>query len=29
MNMNEDEQLKVFQDVAERSSKILGDFAQK
>jgi polyhydroxyalkanoate synthase len=29
MNMNEDEQLKVFQDVAERSSKLLGDFAQK
>jgi polyhydroxyalkanoate synthase len=27
--MNEAEQLKVFQDVAERSSKILGDFAQK
>src|SRR4030081_2308894 len=29
MNMNEDEQLKVFQDVAERSSKLLGEFAQK
>jgi polyhydroxyalkanoate synthase len=27
--MNEDEQIKIFQDVAERSSKILGDFAQK
>src|SRR5438045_1616226 len=27
--MNQDEQLKILQDVAERSSKILGEFAQK
>src|SRR5437660_12308841 len=27
--MNQDEQLKILRDVAERSSKILGEFAQK
>src|SRR3954447_3146262 len=27
--MNQDEQVRILQDVAERSSKILGEFAQK